>query len=135
MRIAFAECGNCLIASLEGGTFAYADSKDYGTLFEQILQALRPGQTLVLDLSRVDYMRSSGLGAILLLLDQVKSLPARLVIASHPTLSKNLFAIAELPRLVKLYPSVEEAVRDESAGGTGAAGTGVAGTDAAGGTS
>ncbi|MBI4231261.1 MAG: STAS domain-containing protein [Planctomycetes bacterium] len=122
MRIAFAECGSCLVASLEGETFTHADAKDYGALFEQVLQTLRPGRTLVLDLSRVDYMRSSGLGAILHLLDQVKALPARLVIASHPTLSKNLFSIAELPRLVALYPSVEEAVRAASAGGPAEAG-------------
>ena len=68
-------------------------------------------QQVVLDLGQVDFLSSSGIRVLVEILKQSrgKGGDARLA-AAHPGIQRTL-EISGLARLVKIYPSVEEAVR------------------------
>jgi anti-sigma B factor antagonist len=71
-------------------------------------QQLGPVRKLVLDLSRVSFMDSTGLGALVSLLKMLGGNGAMAVAGAQPPVRK-LFEMTRLDSLFRLTPNVEEA--------------------------
>ena len=67
-------------------------------------------QTVLLDLKGVDFMRSSGLGALLSLCERLRPLGVRVAVSSVPAFGRNLFKISKLDEHLMIFPSVEAAL-------------------------
>jgi anti-sigma B factor antagonist len=68
-------------------------------------------QQVVLDLGRVDFMSSSGIRILLELLKRSRGTGGDLRLAATQPGVQRTLEISGLARLLKMYPSVEEAVR------------------------
>ena len=68
-------------------------------------------QTVVLDLSQVDFMSSSGIRVLLTLLKKSRSLGGGFCLAAPQPGVQHTLEIAGLVRVLQVYPSLEEAVR------------------------
>ena len=67
---------------------------------------------LVLDLSQVPYIDSSGIGYILSLFKFIRSQGGRLVIANPNEKIKKVFEITKMTEVFQMYESVEKAVTE-----------------------
>ncbi|MBN1482439.1 anti-sigma factor antagonist [candidate division KSB1 bacterium] len=67
---------------------------------------------VVADLSKVNWMNSSGLGIIISALTTVRNAGGELKIAAATEKIKNLLTITKLTNVIKLYDTVEEAIAD-----------------------
>lgn len=68
-------------------------------------------QPVVLDLSRVDFMSSSGIRVLLTLLKKSQKLGGGFCLAAPQPGVQRTLEIAGLVRVLQVYPSLEEAVR------------------------
>ncbi len=64
----------------------------------------------VLDLSRLEILDSSGIGAVVTCLHKVKKLDGELCLAAAQGRTATVLAIARLDLIFKMYPTVEAAV-------------------------
>ena len=77
----------------------------------QAVSGMPPGtRTVLLDLEGVPFLRSSGLGAMLSLCDELKPKGVRLAVCRVPVFGRNLFKIARLDEHLLIFPSVEAGV-------------------------
>lgn len=72
---------------------------------------LSPGRALVLDLSRLGFVDSSGLGAILSVAREAKDVGARLILAAAAPGVRGLLELTGTYRIVDVTHSTEEAIR------------------------
>lgn len=97
-----------LVISLAGSLDALSADEAQGTIAAQLNGE---PQRVVLDLGCVDFMSSSGIRMLVETLKQSRGNGGDACLAAaHPGIQRTL-EIAGLARLVKTYPSVEEAVR------------------------
>jgi len=65
---------------------------------------------VILDLSQIDFVDSSGLGALVQLVKKAQSLAGTLQIVSNPRVSQTV-KLVRLEKFLSLQPSVDEAVK------------------------
>jgi anti-sigma B factor antagonist len=70
---------------------------------------------IVLDLSRVDFMSSAGVRVLLEILKRIRQLDGDLRLAAAQSSVEKTLEILGLVRVLKIYPSVAEAVHDFAA--------------------
>lgn len=76
-----------------------------GSELSEILESVGPVGGIVLDLSRIEYMTSTAIGAIVW-----ASKERRLVLAAPTSFVRRLLELAEVSRLISIASSVEEAL-------------------------
>jgi stage II sporulation protein AA (anti-sigma F factor antagonist) len=108
MEIQSEQYQQTLVVSLAGSLDALTADQAQATIGTQ----LNGGQQqVVLDLSRVDFMSSSGIRLLLEMLKRSREVGGDLcLVAAQPGVQRTL-EISGLVRILKIYPSVEEAVR------------------------
>ena len=98
--------GVCIVKS-ESQRLTSANSKELKTFLEKPIQS---GAKIVFDLSNIDFIDSSGLGAILTVQreSQMKGGDVRLADLSSPVLT--LFRLTRMFRIFDIYPNLNAAV-------------------------
>jgi anti-sigma B factor antagonist len=87
------------------------DAHNAAELKDRILKSLEEdGQVLVIDLSRVQFIDSSGLGALLSGFKNANLRASRFALAGIQPRVKSMFEITRLHRVFEIYPSSEEAL-------------------------
>lgn len=95
--------GGTLIASL-GGEIDHHRAVSVRTKIDEALFTFMP-QTLVIDIGRVDFMDSSGLGLIMGRLAKAKEIGAALVIQNPSQRALKMLKMAGLDRLIAIEQS------------------------------
>jgi anti-sigma B factor antagonist len=112
--VVFRVAEGLLIAKPDTNLIERGSDLDYRQHMDPILEKVEGGyRTVLLDLGEIDYMRSTGLGALLELFERLKEKGCRLAIASPPILIKNLFQCTAVTEILPVYSSVEEAIESE----------------------
>jgi anti-sigma B factor antagonist len=101
-----------LIISLAGSFDALTADEARSAIGMQIGEGR---QQIVLDLSQVEFMSSSGVRVLLETLKRVRGSGGDLHVAAAGSSVKRTLEISGLVRVLKTYPSVSEAVRDFAA--------------------
>ncbi|WP_445246255.1 STAS domain-containing protein [Microcoleus sp. OTE_8_concoct_300] len=68
-------------------------------------------QNVILDLSQIDFVDSSGLGALVQLVKKAQTLEGTLQIVSNPRVTQTV-KLVRLEKFLSLQPSVDEAVKN-----------------------
>ena len=85
------------------------DCDDMQGCLAEIMKGLPPGtRVLLIDLKGINFMRSSGLGAMLSLCERLKPLGVRVAVASVPSFGRNLFKISKLDEHLTIFPTLDE---------------------------
>ena len=109
MDIHIQQQGKTLIAAVEGRV----DGISSRQLHTDLKAAIKPDDsTMLLDLGECHYISSAGLRVMLLLARFCKDQDAELVICSMPESVGEVFSISGFDRLVRSYPTREEALAD-----------------------
>ncbi len=66
---------------------------------------------LIIDLTKVNYMDSSGLGVLVALLKEVKKNGGELKLVNLPVSVKKIFDLTRLTKFFDIYESLEEAIK------------------------
>ncbi len=84
------------------------DTKSVVQAQEQLLPLVQPGIKLLLDMSQVSYMSSSGLRMLLSLYRQVSSNNGSIALADLSAESKDTMAVTGFLRYFTIYATVDE---------------------------
>ena len=94
-----------------GGRLDYDTSEAFGEQIAQLLKGLEgEGEAMVLDLSALDYVSSSGLNALIVASREAKNRRRRLYFAAPQPMVLEMFEISHLNLLVQVVPTVREAI-------------------------
>jgi anti-sigma B factor antagonist len=107
LEIEFSQDGNACIVALDGEVDVYTAP----ALRERLIEASETGcGTVVVDMTEVDFIDSSGLGVLVSALKRVRENDGqmRIVTAKEPILK--IFRITGLDRVFELSPTLPEAV-------------------------
>ncbi len=78
----------------------------------QVKELLAEGETnLVLDMSDVNFINSSGLGTLVSILKDVRMVKGRMVVCNLAQYVQEIFEITQLSHIFDIYPSVKEATQ------------------------
>jgi anti-sigma B factor antagonist len=94
----------------------YLDESSGRDLKERVTQALEGASRLVIDLSRVRFVDSSGCGALLSILRQVNIVGGRMVLCAVTEPVRALFDLMRLRRVIDIYETRSEALGVAGAG-------------------
>jgi anti-sigma B factor antagonist len=109
MKLKTAARGGVTVLSLDGNLLGGPDATALNTKLHDLLEAGK--NSIVLDLSHVKVMNSSGLGLLIGGVSAVKNAGGRLTIAGASAKLSAVFTISKLGPLLETYPTVEDAVR------------------------
>ncbi len=101
--------GRFLVIHLEGDVDAYSSGKIKDMILGQIDQG---NSSLVIDLAKVPYMDSSGLGMMVTVLKNINKRQGTLRIIGLNGDLKNIFSLTRLDKVFNLYGSLEEALQN-----------------------
>jgi anti-anti-sigma factor len=108
MKIQSEQHQQTLVISLAGSLDALTAGQAQATIGTQLNGGR---QQVVLDLSRVDFMSSSGIRMLLEMLKRSRGVGGDLCLAAAQPGVQRTLEISGLARVLKIYPSVDEAVR------------------------
>ncbi len=78
----------------------------------ELLKLLSPNKKLVMDLSRIAYMDSSFLGALVASLKQAIAIKADILLVGLQPDIHNLFSLIRLDKVFKIHSNINEALAD-----------------------
>ena len=108
MKVSIKEQRSVCVLSLEGTIMGGPDAT---LLNEEIHSLLDKGKKhIVVDLSAVDAMNSSGLGMLISGLTATKNAGGRLTLAAASTKILGLLAVTKLTKLFEHFPTIQAAV-------------------------
>jgi anti-anti-sigma factor len=87
------------------------DLSNYLLLIDAMQPALEHGRDLILDVSGVRYMDSSGVRAVIDADQRLGAARCRLVMVGPPPMLARVLEVIDLPRLLPVVPTVEDAAR------------------------
>ncbi|MCI0707619.1 MAG: STAS domain-containing protein [Ignavibacteriae bacterium] len=100
--------GDIAVLSLKGNLMGEPDTTD---VRDKIYSLLQDGiKNIVLDLGKVRWMNSSGLGTLIAAMTSVKNKGGELKLASVSDKVESLFMITQLIKVFKTYENVDRAV-------------------------
>lgn len=102
------EQGNCVTVVLDGEVDLAASP----AAREAILEAVSRGRHVIVDLSTVEYMDSSGVACLVEGYQVARKKGRRLVLAGAGQAVMNVLALARLDRVFPLFPDTAAAARD-----------------------
>lgn len=107
MKLEDSKCGNALVIKLVGNRLDAAAAPDFK---ETVTSRIDAGEdTILLDLSSVDFIDSSGLGALVVLLKRM-SPSGKLAVCGLCDAAFNMFRLTRLDQVFPLFPSQAEAL-------------------------
>jgi anti-anti-sigma factor len=99
---------NCQLFRLTGLLDAFSEA----TFRKVISKCIDDGpKHVILDLSQIDFVDSSGLGALVQLVKKAQTLEGTLQIVSNPRVTQTV-KLVRLEKFLSLQPSVDEAVKN-----------------------
>ncbi|AFZ07345.1 MULTISPECIES: STAS domain-containing protein [Oscillatoriales] len=99
---------NCQLFRLTGLLDAFSEA----TFRKVISKCIDEGpKHVILDLSQIDFVDSSGLGALVQLVKKAQTLEGTLQIVSNPRVTQTV-KLVRLEKFLSLQPSVDEAVKN-----------------------
>jgi anti-sigma B factor antagonist len=105
--------GDVSVLTLTG---TFLDASNAPALKHEVGALVERASRLVLDLSRVEFVDSSGCGAILTCLRQVNSVGGKLAVCGVTRPVRALFELVRMNRILDVYDSREAAIRAASGG-------------------
>ena len=109
MKLSAKETNGITVMKLDGSVMGGPDAT---ALNDEIHKFLKKKKTsIILDLSAVQSMNSSGLSMLISALSAVKNAGGILKVAAASEKIENLFAITKLSSVFELYPSVKKALK------------------------
>jgi anti-sigma B factor antagonist len=109
MSFITSEVNSCAVIAFEGKVVGGPDAV---SLNEKLHEFISMDKTnVIMDLGKVKFMNSSGLGMLISSLTTLRKAGGDLRIANHSEKIKELLEITQLAAVFKQYPSVEEAVK------------------------
>lgn len=102
------QLGTVTVIELNGDVLGGPDANElHGKLRDLLNQGKK---NIVIDLAKVEYMNSSGLGMMTSMLSTVKSAGGMLALANPAERIKSLLAITKLNQLFKTFDHIDQAV-------------------------
>ncbi len=111
MKITTRFSGNCAILELDGRLIYGPDAKELGNAVREVTK--NNPRKVILNLSKVTYADSCGIGELVSAYMHVKSLGAKLALTSLPQRVRNLLHIAKLDPIFEIFDD-EQAVFADS---------------------
>lgn len=108
MDFRIAEKDGLTIASIEGQVSV--STQDYFMKHLNTLYDSKGAQTVLLDLEKVSYLNSAGLGMLIDTFRKFRDRGGQLILCGLIPDILRLFEATRLDRFIKIYPSVEEAL-------------------------
>ena len=109
MNIHTKDLGGSTVIHLEGDFIGEADQKN---LKDQVNRVVDKGaKRLVIDLGHIKYINSCGLGSLVCALTTVRRSGGELRLAAPGSEVRHLFEMTRLDVILKVYPTVDEAVK------------------------
>jgi anti-sigma B factor antagonist len=107
MEIRPSENHGVLVLSIKGRL----DFATSNTLKEEILKRIVEGRNrILLNLSQVDFVNSSGLGTLVSILKEIRLAKGRLALANLATYVQEIFEITQLSHIFEIFSSEDEAI-------------------------
>ena len=108
MKTSTGQQGNVTVITLEGNLMGGPDASTLNTMLHQLLADGK--KRVVLDLSGVQFINSSGLGLLIGGVNAMRSAGGTLKVAGASEKVRGLIKITKLEQVFELYPTVAEAV-------------------------
>jgi anti-anti-sigma factor len=103
------------------GRIDQATAEELRTALAPHLARCAPGQDhIVLDLARVEYVSSAGLRVFMLAAKQARAQGGFLALAAAPPVVQEVLEISKFTLVIRVLPSVREAVKEASPAGLAA---------------
>jgi anti-sigma B factor antagonist len=102
------QLGSVTVIELNGDVLGGPDANELHGKLRDLLNAGK--KNIVIDLVKVEYMNSSGLGMMASALSTVKNAGGTLVLANPTERIKSLLAITKLNQLFKTFDNIDQAV-------------------------
>jgi|SRR3989304_5942791 len=112
MKVKTTEKYEAVIIELKGNVMGGEDTKDFNDLLHKMIDAGK--KNIVLDLSGVKFMNSSGLGMLISGLTTMKKAGGLLKLAGTTEKIESLLIITKLITIFESFDSVDEAVKSFS---------------------
>lgn len=109
MNIHTKEAGGATVIHLEGDFISELDQKSLKDHVKHVVD--KGAKRLVIDLGHVKYMNSCGLGSLVCALTTIRRSGGELRLAAPGAEIKHLFEMTRLDVILKVYTSVDEAVK------------------------
>ncbi len=107
MEISVKEKGGVTVLTLNGRL----DLASGTTLKEQVKAQLKKGNTMIhLNLAQVDFINSSGLGALVSIMKEVRLQKGRFTLSNLATYVQEIFEITQLSHIFEIFATEEEAL-------------------------
>lgn len=107
MRLEDSKCGNALVIKFVGDRLDAAAAPGFK---ETVTSRIVAGEnTILLDLSSVDFIDSSGLGALVVILKRI-SPSGRLAVCGLRDAAFSMFRLTRMDQVLSLFPSQVEAL-------------------------
>jgi len=80
----------------------------------KVLDLIEEGyMSVFIDFSKITFMNSSGLGSLISTIKEARLKDAGLIIINPTTFIKSLFKLTQLDKILTIYDSLEEALKNE----------------------
>lgn len=112
MKIKTVEKYNAVVLELKGNVMGGPDAAEFSELLHKLIEEGK--KNIVLDLSDVKFMNSSGLGMLISGLTTVKKEDGQLKLANVTEKIQSLLMITKLITIFECFESVEEAIQSFS---------------------
>ncbi len=99
--------GNIIIIEAEDKRL---DMQSVPAFKDSVIGQLAPGKSIVLDLRAVDFIDSTGLGALLAILRRVKETDGTMVLVEVSEQTLAMFRLVKMTRIFDIYATREEAL-------------------------
>ncbi len=110
MELIHEEMSNIVLLTVKGKI----DIESSPELKRQVLSIVDSGKkNIYLDFSGVSFVNSSGLGAMINLLKELRKKNASMTIINPSNFIKSLFKLTQLDKIFKVYGSVEESIKNQ----------------------
>lgn len=108
MNIDVSKSGNTVVVNIEGRL----DTTNYNELETQLAAVLeRNGNMILLDISKLEYVSSSGLRILLMYLKKVKALQGRFMLCGMSPEIRKIFEISGFINIFEVYKNREDALK------------------------
>jgi anti-sigma B factor antagonist len=110
MKYEFSIKGDVVIVKLSGGMLGGPESRKF---HKKLIEHIEKGyRKFVLDLAKVTWMNSSGLGLLISVFTSIRRANGEVSMAAATERIKSLFTITLLDKIVKMSPSVDAALAE-----------------------
>lgn len=87
------------------------DASNSEELYADLSRVLKKSNSIILDLSRLDVLDSSGLGLLLNCYREVKAHDGLMIVVANSPLVLSLFQLVHFNKIIKVFKSMEGAIK------------------------